>query len=86
MRKTYAEILKQFVCKWFPLTRVALKLTQAKMAAYLCMDTRSYVEIERRESCCSALTLALFLIYCCTDPEKFLRDLKDAFENAEKAA
>ena len=86
MREIYTDILKQFICSRFPQIRADLKLTQAKMAARLCMDTRSYVGIERMESSCGALTLALFLIYCCEDPEKFLRDLKDAFEAAGKAA
>ena len=86
MRKAYENILKQFTCSRIPLTRAALKLTQAKMAACLCMDTRSYMDIECMESSCGALTLVLYLIYCCDDREKFLDDLKAAFEAVGKAA
>ena len=86
MRNNYKLILKRFCCKEIPETRTALKLTQAKMAATLCMDTRSYAGIEAGENSCSGLTLALFLIYCCPDAQKFLEELKTYFENAKKTA
>ena len=86
MRNDYKLTFKRFCCEAIPLTRTALKLTQAKMAAILCMDTRSYAGIEGGENSCSGLTLALFLIYCCPDPQGFLNDLKTAFESRKKAA
>ena len=86
MRNDYKLTFKRFCCEVIPRTRTALKLTQAKMAAILCMDTRSYAGIECGKNSCSGLTLALFLIYGCPDPQGFLNDLKTAFERREKAA
>ena len=51
------------------------------MAECLMMDERSYIELDHGKSCCSALTLALFLIYCCEDPLIFLHELRSIFEN-----
>lgn len=86
MRTLYANILKRIFCDWISRIRTERDLTQAEMATLFCMDTRSYVSLERGESCCSALTLALFLMECCEDPMKFFADLKAAFETADSAA
>ena len=45
------------------------------------MDDRSYIDLEHGKSCCSAVTLALFLIYVCDDIISFLADLRIAFES-----
>jgi len=45
------------------------------------MDDRSYIDLEHGKSCCSAVTLALFLIYVCDDIISFLEDLRIAFES-----
>ena len=60
-----------------------MKYTQAQMATVLFMDDRSYVELDHGHSCCSALTLALYLIYCCNDPIAFLDSLRKVFEADE---
>lgn len=44
------------------------------------MEDRSYIDLDHGKSCCSALTLALFLIYLCEDPMLFLNKLRKAFE------
>lgn len=51
------------------------------MAEKLAMDDRSYIDLEHGKCCCSAVTLALFLIYVCDDIISFLGDLKIAFES-----
>jgi len=51
------------------------------MAEKLVMDDRSYIDLEHGKSCCSAVTLALFLIYVCDDIISFLEDLRIAFES-----
>ena len=79
-------ILKQFFYERVLVTRARLRLTQAGMADVLCMDTRSYVDLEHGKACCGALTLALFLLYCCEDPGQALDELKAAFEDAAKTA
>lgn len=63
-------------------TRDDLHLTQAKMARRLLIEERSYAALESGKSCCGALTLALFLIYCCDDPDAFLDGLRKAMEES----
>ena len=86
MRKLYTPIFKRFCRQRIPPTRAAMKLTQAKMADILCMDIWSYAGIENGDHSCSGLTLALFLIYCCSNPLNFLTELKEALESTTKAA
>lgn len=86
MRKVYLGILKSFFYSNVGKTRVTLNITQTEMSERLAMDSRSYIELEHGNSCCSALTLALFLIYCCTDPIDFLNGLRAAFEAESNAA
>ena len=45
------------------------------------MSTRSYVDLEHGKTACSAVTLALFLVFVCDDPVKFLEELRYAFES-----
>lgn len=84
MRKVYTSILKQFFYMQLIHTRTVRCLTQVQMASLLAMDERSYVELDHGKSCCSAVTLALFLVYGCTDPETFLDQLHIAFEEAKE--
>ena len=63
MRNVLLDILKSYSHKAILQARSQLSLTQAQMADRLSMDTRSYVYLEHGETCCSTLTLALFLIY-----------------------
>ena len=81
MRGTYRSILKKFFCRYIKHTRSRLDLTQSEMAEKLVMDDRSYIDLEHGKSCCSAVTLALFLIYVCDDIISFLEDLRIAFES-----
>ena len=81
MRKQYTEKLKKFFRKKLLLTRSQLNLTQDKMSERLAVSVRSYAELERGRSACSALTLALYLIYSCPDVETFLNELREAYES-----
>lgn len=80
MRKSCHKILKQCFYIHLIQTRTALGLTQAEMAEKLCMDDRSYVDLDHGKSCCSAVTLALFLIYVCQDVPGFLDELRQALD------
>lgn len=80
MRKTYRNILKECFNRILVRTRTEQLLTQSEMAERLAMDERSYIDLDHGKSCCSAVTLALFLIYCCCDPLGFLEELKNAIE------
>ena len=46
---------------------------------------RARVDLEHGESCCSAVTLALFLMYFCQEPLVFLEGLRYAFEAVRTA-
>ena len=85
MRKQYTEVLKVFFHERLILRREALGISQEEMACRLEMAPRTYVELDHGKAGCSALTLALFLIYICTDPLIFLDDLRHAFEDSSKS-
>ena len=85
MRNVLLGILKSYSHKAILQARSELGLTQAQVADRLSMDTRSYVYLEHGETCCSSLTLALFLIYC-PDPVKFLKELRTALQTTRTAA
>lgn len=83
MRKHYSRLLKTFFHEKLFRSRVDLNITQEQMAERLIMANRTYIYLDHGKHGCSALTLALYLIYVCTDPIGFLEDLRNAFENEE---
>ena len=83
MRKHYINVLKSFFHDKLFYTREALGISQEEMAHRLAMAARTYVDLDHGKTSCSALTLALFLIYVCADPIAFLGELRDAFEIAD---
>lgn len=87
MRKRYAQVFKNFLCKRMLERRRALDISQEEMAHKLGIAGRTYVDIEHGVSGCNGLTLVLFLLFVCDDPMKFLEDLRRAFkENDERVA
>lgn len=87
MRDHLTKILKAFFCEKVYAERKLSGISQEQMAGCLEMACRSYVDLEHGISGCSALTLALFLVYRCKDPVGFLNELKEAFEkDNEKSA
>lgn len=80
MRRLYRDILKQQFHSSLLHTRAKLELTQAEMAEQLAMDERSYIDLEHGKTCCSAITLAIYLIFLCDDVPKFLEELRRAIE------
>ena len=83
MRKLYHEALKDCFNRSLICCDCRNHSTHAQMAQILAMDVRSYIDLDHGKSCCSGLTLALFLIYCCDDPAIFLEELKQSFEGVE---
>lgn len=83
MRKRQTQILKQYFYEHLIHTRYEQMMTQAQMARQLCMDERSYVELDHGKTGCSSLTLALFLIYVCDDPIAFLQGLRVELESED---
>lgn len=86
MRQTYKSILKRCFCYTLMRTRVSQDLTQAEMSEKLAMDVRSYVDLDHGKTCCSATTLALFLVYVCDDVYGFLEQLRQEFDAAKDCA
>ncbi len=80
MRKRCEGILKDLFYETLIHTRYRLKLTQDDMAEILMMDVRSYVELDHGCSGCSALTLCLFLVFVCENPDRFLDEFKVSVE------
>lgn len=83
MRKHYTKVLKSFFHDKLLHRREALGMTQEEMADRLAMANRTYIYLDHGKTCCSGLTLALFLIYACEDPLMFLEELRYALENSE---
>ena len=86
MRKTYHDILKSHFRADLLRTRDALGFTQAQMAEKLAIDERSYSDLDRGKSCCSAVTLCLYLLFLCRDTQAFLEELRHAIENSKNQA
>lgn len=86
MRKTYQVILKCVFCEKLTRDRSRLGLTQSQMAEKLAMDDRSYIDLDHGKTCCSAVTLALYLVYVCEDVFGFVEDLRNAFETGKNRA
>lgn len=86
MRNQYIQALRDIFHVWIGKSRSSLGVTQEEMAQRLAMAGRTYVELEHGRACCSAVTLALFLVYLCDDPQEFISELKAAFEEADSDA
>lgn len=80
MRKQCREILKNWFQNKLIHYRYASYATQLEMAEKLAMDERSYIDLEHGKTCCSAVTLALFLISCSEDPTDLLEELRCAIK------
>lgn len=80
MRKQYREILKKWFRDQLVHHRNASGMTQLEMSDRLAMDERSYIDLEHGKTCCSAVTLVLFLTSCSDDPMGSLKELRCALE------
>ena len=86
MRNTYRIMIGKYFCQTVFTYRMQQDMTQVEMAERLCMDERSYIDLEHGKNGCSVVTLMLFLLYECSDVDVFLRELRDIFEEANDAA
>ena len=86
MRKHYAKVLKTFFHENIFQARCDLGLSQEDMADRLSMAWRTYIDLEHGKTSCSGVTLALFLIYICSEPVIFLEALRHAFEATDNEA
>ncbi len=84
MRKHIREAYKNYVRVELLKTRNLLKLSQEQMASILKMSGRAYTALESGQSCCSQVTLVLYLTHCCPDVNAFITGLLEAISQAEK--
>lgn len=59
-----------------------MDISQEEMAVLLAMSARGYSKLEHGECSCCGLTLALYLIHTCEDPNQFLEDLQRELEGS----
>lgn len=83
MRKTYQRLIREYFCRMIFEYRIQEDLTQLQMAERLCMDERSYIDLEHGKNGCSVVTLVLYLIFECPDSDAFLLDMERLHKQAE---
>ena len=84
MREAIQMALKSYLAAYMRETRKAQKLSQAKMAEILVMDTRSYADIEKARYLCSTITLIHFMLYVADDIVKAFEEIAVVVEDAKK--
>lgn len=84
MRKKFKTLFKKFFHAKLCERRLSLGITQDEMASKLNMSTRTYSDLDNGKTCCSAITLALYLTYVCEDPVHFLEALRKEFDTVSK--
>ena len=85
LENTYRILIGKYFCQTVFTYRIQQDMTQVEMAERLCMDERSYIDLEHGKNGCSVVTLMLFLMYECSAVDDFLRELRDIFEEANDA-
>lgn len=80
MRTQCEIILKELFYEELIKIRNEQQLTQEDMAELLMMDVRSFIDLDHGCTCCGAVTLCLFLIYCHNSPGDFLNKFKITLE------
>lgn len=76
MKSACKYAFRTFMMKKLSDARTEKHLTQAKFAEQLMLDTRSYAAIEKGEYGCCALTLILYLVFCCDDVPGFIEEVR----------
>lgn len=61
-RQKYKLLLRKVFSEEIKKCRTQRQLTQEQMAERLCMEPRSYIDLEHGECGCSGLTVVLFLL------------------------
>lgn len=76
MRNACKCAFRDAMMKHFKNARSDKGLSQARFAELLLMDPRSYADLEKGASCCCALTLLLYLVFCCRDVQGFVDEMR----------
>lgn len=85
LRKQYKSLLRRFLSREIGKYRTQCKLTQEQISERLCMDPRSYADLEHGACGCSDLTVVLFLLLL-KDEEvlQLLRSARKELKEAER--
>lgn len=75
MRNRYEKILKKHFRDAVIRFRQDNALTQDQMAQRLGISLRCYCNLESGKSCCSSVTLMMYL-HICEDPGKFVEEMR----------
>ena len=84
MREIIRLVFRDIMMRRLKDTRVEMHLSQSKFAGRLLMDPRSYADLEHGVSCCSALTLIIYLAFFCENVPGFIDDIRKAILDAYK--
>ena len=83
LRNTYRILIGKYFCQTVFTYRIQQDMTQLQMAERLCMDERSYIDLEHGKNGCSVVTLVLYLVFECQDSDAFLLDMERLHKQAE---
>lgn len=83
MKSQIHAAVKDYIRGELLTTRSFLNICQEEMAHRLLMSTRAYVSLEGGKSCCSLITMLLFLSRCCIDQQAFLDGLFAILDSVE---
>lgn len=83
MKKHFYNKLKAYMRCELLKTRERLNINQEEMAHRLLISSRAYASLEGGKSCCSLLTVVLFISRCCIDRQYFLDGLISVLELSE---
>lgn len=83
MKKQLLRSIKAYLRTALLQSRTALGISQEEMARHLLMSSRAYASLESGKSCCSLITVLLFLTCCYTDRQAFIDGLLKIFDSVE---
>ena len=78
MKEEAKKAVKRYTRGELMRTRWELGVSREEMGFRMGMTAWGYKDLERGISCCSLISMLLFVNYCCKDPEAFLKGLKEA--------
>lgn len=77
--------LKKFISLEFQKMRIESNLSQERMAEFLMMSPRSYVDLEHGKYLCSTVVFIVFIIQFEINKEEFFDKLKSVLESDENS-
>lgn len=78
MKEEAKKAVKKYIRRELVRTRYELGVSRVEMGLRMGMTEWGYKDLERGISCCSLISMLLFVNHCCKDPDAFLQGLKEA--------